>query len=59
MESRNAAQAIVEYARQHQITQIFLGRSSRSRWRELLRGSVINEVVRLAEGIDVHIVADR
>jgi two-component system, OmpR family, sensor histidine kinase KdpD len=59
VESRSSAHAIVEYARTHQITQIFLGRSSRSRWREFLRGSVINEVVRYANGIDVHIVADR
>jgi two-component system sensor histidine kinase KdpD len=59
LESRNPAPAILEYARKHQVTQIFLGRSSRSRWTEFLRGSVINEVVRGAEGIDVHIVADR
>jgi two-component system sensor histidine kinase KdpD len=59
IEHRDTARAIIEFARSHQITQIFLGRSGRSRWEELLQRSVINEVVRLAEGIDVHIVADR
>jgi two-component system sensor histidine kinase KdpD len=59
IESRDVARAIVEYAREHQVTQIFLGRSGRSRWEEFLQGSVINDVVRMAEGIDVHIVADR
>jgi two-component system, OmpR family, sensor histidine kinase KdpD len=59
VENRDTARAIIEFARSHQITQIFLGRSGRSRWEELLQRSVINEVVRLAEGIDVHIVADR
>jgi len=59
IESRDIARAIIEFARTHQITQVFLGRSGRSRWEELLQRSVINEVVRLAEGIDIHIVADR
>jgi two-component system sensor histidine kinase KdpD len=49
----------VRFAREHQVTQICLGRSLRSRWQQLLRASIINEIVRLADGIDVHIVADR
>jgi two-component system sensor histidine kinase KdpD len=59
IESRDIARAIGEYAREHRVTQIFLGRSGRSRWEERLRGSVINEVIRRTEGIDVHVVADR
>jgi two-component system sensor histidine kinase KdpD len=59
IEARDIAVAIVQYARERQVTQIFLGRSGRSRWEEWWGGSVINSVVRLAEGIDVHIVADR
>jgi two-component system, OmpR family, sensor histidine kinase KdpD len=59
IEGRNIAETLVRCAREKQVTQIFLGRSGQSRWAELLHGSVINEVVRRAEGIDVHIVADR
>jgi two-component system, OmpR family, sensor histidine kinase KdpD len=59
IEGRNTAETLVRYAREKQVTQIFLGRSGQSRWAELLHGSVINDVVRRAEGIDVHIVADR
>jgi two-component system sensor histidine kinase KdpD len=59
IESRDVARSVVEYAREHQITQIFLGRSSRGWWEQLWHGSVINDVIRCAEGIDVHIVADR
>ena len=51
--------ALVRHAREKQVTEIILGRSGQSRWAELLHGSVINDVVRRAEGIDVHIVADR
>ena len=59
LESREIAASIARYAREKQVTQIFLGRSGHSRWRERLFGSVIGDVIRLAEGIDVHIVADR
>ena len=59
VEGKEPARELVRFAREHQVTQIFLGRSSRSRWQEIVRGSVINEVARLAEGIDLHIVADR
>jgi two-component system, OmpR family, sensor histidine kinase KdpD len=59
LEGKDVARELVRFAREHQVTQIFLGRSSHGRWHQRLRGSIINEVVRLADGIDVHIVADR
>ena len=58
-EGRDIARLIAEYAREKQITQIFLGRSGRSRWQERLYGSIISDVIRLSPGIDVHVVADR
>jgi two-component system, OmpR family, sensor histidine kinase KdpD len=51
---------LVEYAKDEQITQIVVGSSQRSRWRELIGGgSIVGRVSRLAAeaGIDVHIVA--
>jgi two-component system, OmpR family, sensor histidine kinase KdpD len=59
IEGRDVARAITDYARERQVTQIFLGRSGRASWQDRLFGSVINDVVRLAEGMDVHVVADR
>jgi two-component system sensor histidine kinase KdpD len=53
---------LVEYAKNEQITQIVVGSSHRSRWRELIGGgSIVGRVSRLAgrAGIDVHIVAPR
>lgn len=51
------AQALVEFTRAENGTQILLGASRRSRWAELTKGSIINRVVNLVEGIDVHIIA--
>ncbi len=55
------AEAIVEYARNHQITQIVLGSSRRSRWQEMTRGEIVRSVLRNASeaGIDVHVIARR
>ncbi len=56
------AQAIMEFARRRHVTQIVVGSSARSRWRELLGGgSIVRKISRLAaaEAIDVHIIARR
>jgi two-component system, OmpR family, sensor histidine kinase KdpD len=52
--------ALIEFARDEQVTQIVLGASDRNRWRELVSGgSIVKRISRLAAqtGIDVHIVA--
>jgi two-component system, OmpR family, sensor histidine kinase KdpD len=53
------AKTIVDFAREHQITQIVLGSSRRSRWQAALRGSVVSAVLRFAaqHDIDVHVIA--
>jgi two-component system sensor histidine kinase KdpD len=55
------AEAIVEYARKHQITQIVLGSSKRSRWQEVTRGEIVRKLLRHASdaGIDVHVISRR
>ncbi len=51
--------ALVQFAREHHATQLVLGQSARGRWQILLHGSVINHVLRHAENVDLHIMADR
>ena len=46
---------IIAYARQHGITQIFLGHNLRRRWLERFRGSPLDRLIRGAGGIDVRI----
>jgi two-component system, OmpR family, sensor histidine kinase KdpD len=60
--SADAAQAITDFAQEHQITQIVLGSSQRSRWQELTGGGpIVRRVTRKAGdlGIDVHVIARR
>ncbi len=55
------ARALVDFARDHQVTQIVLGSSRRSRWEELTKGSVVQRVLRFAADcdVDVHVIARR
>ncbi len=56
------ARAIARFAREHQITQIVIGSSQRSRWQQLTGGgSNVMRVIREAGafGIDVHVIARR
>jgi two-component system, OmpR family, sensor histidine kinase KdpD len=56
------AQALIDFARHRHVTQIVVGSSGRSRWRELLGGgSTVRKIARLAASaaIDVHIIARR
>ena len=56
------ARAIARFAQEHQITQIVIGSSQRSRWQQLTGGgSNVTRVIREADplGIDVHVIALR
>jgi two-component system, OmpR family, sensor histidine kinase KdpD len=56
------ARAIATFAQEHQITQIVIGSSQRSRWQQLTGGgSNVTRVIREAGalGIDVHVIALR
>ncbi|MCA1843300.1 MAG: DUF4118 domain-containing protein, partial [Actinobacteria bacterium] len=55
--SSDVAGALVGLARTQNATQLVLGASLRSRAAELVRGSVINEVIRRSGTIDVHVVS--
>lgn len=53
------ANQIVAYATSKSATRIVMGQSKRTRWEEILYGSIVNKILRKARNIDVFIVADR
>lgn len=55
-QSDDIAKKLIEIAKEHQVTQLVLGQPSRSRWEEIIRGSIINRLLRLSKGIDIHLV---
>ena len=55
--SRLIADDVIEFARKNNVTHIIVGKSTRSRWFEILHGSVVHDLVRRAGNISVHIIA--
>ncbi len=56
VEGYDIAAALAQVARDRHVTQIVIGQPTRSRWYELLRGSVVNRLLRQPTGADIHVV---
>src|ERR1700720_3894215 len=54
---RSIADEMVGFAHANNVTQIVVGKSARSRWFEILHGSVVHELVRKSGNISVHVIA--
>jgi len=52
------ADTVLRLVREHNVTQIIVGKSRRSRWFEWRHGSVVRELVRRAEGVTVQVIVD-
>jgi len=58
LEGESPADEIIRYAKEHQVTFLVMGQSVRSRLKEILRGSVITQIMRKTRNIDVLVVAE-
>jgi two-component system, OmpR family, sensor histidine kinase KdpD len=54
---RRIADDVIGYAESRNVTHIIVGKSSRSRWFEIVNGSVVHELVRRSGNISVHVIA--
>ena len=54
---RHIATDLIDYARDQNITHIIIGKSQRSRWFEMLHGSVVHDLMRHSGNIGVHVVS--
>ncbi|MDN4618643.1 universal stress protein [Paenibacillus sp. PsM32] len=54
---QEAADIITSTAQQHDITQLIIGQSAQTRWQEIIKGSIVNDLLEKLGAIDLHIVA--
>lgn len=54
---RRIAEDILEFAHSNNVTHIVVGKSTRSWWFELMRGSVVHDLVRRSGNISIHVIA--
>jgi two-component system sensor histidine kinase KdpD len=52
----HVAEDLVRYAQSRNVTEVILGKSQRSRWSELWRGSLVYDVIRQSGTIDVYVI---
>src|SRR5215475_9778035 len=54
---RSIAEDVISFAQANNITQIIIGKSTRSRWFEILHGSAVHDLVRQSGNISVNVIA--
>jgi two-component system, OmpR family, sensor histidine kinase KdpD len=54
---RRIADDVISFSQANNVTQIIIGKSTRSWWFELMRGSVVHDLVRRAGNISVNVIA--
>ena len=59
LEGKDVAQTLVDFARLHKVTQIFVARPQQKGWPMIFGRGLVERVVRLAHDIQVTIVAER
>lgn len=47
---------LIEFARQHNVTKIVVGKSLKSAWRSLFRSTLVSQIVHLSQDIDVYVI---
>jgi two-component system sensor histidine kinase KdpD len=55
--ARDITDDVIAYAHAQNVTQIIIGKSARSRWFEIVHGSVVHDLVRRSGNISVHVIS--
>ena len=55
LDGANPIRAILSFAREHGITQLYVGHNLRRTWRTRIAGSVLDRLIREADGLDVRV----
>ena len=53
----SVSETVMEYAHRHNVTKVIAGKPIHSPWIDLLRGSVVDHLIRLSGSIDVYVIS--
>ena len=56
LQGRRAGETILDFARARNVSRILVGKPTHPRWKDRLFGSLLDEVVRGSEGIEVYVI---
>lgn len=58
LQGDSVAEELIKYVRESGATLIVMGQSARRRWDEIVRGSIINRIMRETKNVDIVVIAD-
>jgi two-component system sensor histidine kinase KdpD len=53
----SVADTVMNYAHQHNVTKVIAGKPLRSRWKDVLHGSLIDQLIQKSGNIDVYVIS--
>ncbi|MDD1729256.1 MAG: DUF4118 domain-containing protein [Methanospirillum sp.] len=53
----NIPDTLIDYAKKHNVTRIVIGKTLRPRWKELIFGSIVDQMIHKSGDIDVYVVS--
>ena len=53
----NIPDTLIEYAQKHNITRIIIGKTLRPRWKEIVFGSIVDQMIHKSGDIDVYVIS--
>ena len=53
---QDVADTVVDYARANNITHVIVGKTRHARWRQIVTGSVTQQIINRAGGINIHVI---
>lgn len=53
---QHVVEDLIRYARSRNVTELIVGKSRRSRWHDVLRGSIVHDLIRESGNIAVHVI---
>ena len=56
LSGESVADEVINYAATHNVTKIVIGKPDRPRWRELMFGSIVDDVIRRSGDIDIYVI---
>ena len=56
---RSIQEAVLEYAHKNNITKVVVGKPLKPRWQEIIRGSIVDQLVYASGDIDVYVISAR
>ncbi len=59
LQGQSVADTVIDYAKEHNITKIVVGKPLKSRWQEMLRSSVSAQIIRKSSYFDIHVIGGK